>query len=97
MTKKDFEAIAKIIAENLKPTSSPANFLVGRANFVFALARYFSGQNENFDEKKFIDACTTTNEPETKPKLCNGNNPRNPDTLCNLPNGHKGLHNWIDF
>ncbi len=58
VTKKDFEAVAKIVKiiceqwpGRMGGAGAPAGFLVNR------LAGYFAEQDPNFNREKFIKAC----------------------------------------
>ena len=61
MSKKHYEAIAKIIRDNQHclVVDYSTNYEGWQDDMVTALADYFATQNPNFDRDKFIAACTS--------------------------------------
>ena len=57
LSKKHFEAIAKIIDENTPHNDDT------KQNLVDALSRYFKSENKNFNHIKFFNACFKTFKP----------------------------------
>ncbi len=55
MTKKHFEAIAKILRNNLTDSVGQTNTQV--ISVAMDLGRYFEEVNPRFDRQKFFDAC----------------------------------------
>jgi hypothetical protein len=61
MTRKHFEAIAKILRRNNFDTNPAAGYDEGYANAAMSitveLADYLATQNANFDRQRFLTAC----------------------------------------
>jgi hypothetical protein len=55
MTKKDFEAVAKMIKENWVFSQKRSTYLL--QGVVFKIADYLQTKNKRFDRSKFIKAC----------------------------------------
>jgi len=58
VTKKDFEAIAKVIKQNtVNPVNPAYHDHIFKASLVDDISYYFTKQNPNFIRERFIEAC----------------------------------------
>ena len=57
MSRRDFEAIAKIIRENTTKSVEEAQSFVYTSDLVDQLADYLLSQNPRFDYDRFYNAC----------------------------------------
>jgi len=57
MSRRDFEAIAKIIRENITESEEEARSFIYTGDLVDQLCNYFSTRNPRFNEFRFCCAC----------------------------------------
>ena len=57
MTKKDYIAVAKIIADNEVGIVGTIDLYLRKDNLVHDLVLYFEDENPKFDRDKFEEAC----------------------------------------
>jgi len=57
LTRKDFEAIAKMIRDNTILVGGEAKGEILKEDFVRYMASYLQEQNPIFDKERFIKAC----------------------------------------
>ena len=57
MSRRDFEAIAKIVRENITESVEEAQSFVYTSDLVDQLSDYFLNRNPRFDEFRFRCAC----------------------------------------